>query len=164
MGLNISHGTWSGPYSTFMRWRKNIASIAGFPPLEIMEGFWPSIANEEQFLPITGDWAQDILIRQYFRAGKIPILWDELGDHVGDKRLIPLLRHSDCDGELTPKLCTSIADGLEALLPLMGTFKEVHTTNPTSGRADYAGTKAATLRFITGLRLAASKNELLKFR
>lgn len=39
MGLDISHGAWNGAYSSFMRWRIEIAKAAELPDLEIMEGF-----------------------------------------------------------------------------------------------------------------------------
>lgn len=31
MGLDISHGAWSGSYSTFHAWRCEVANAAGFP-------------------------------------------------------------------------------------------------------------------------------------
>ena len=40
MGLDTSHNAWHGAYSAFMTWRKKIAHLAGFPPLELMEGFY----------------------------------------------------------------------------------------------------------------------------
>ncbi len=39
MGLDTSHGCWHGAYSAFMRWRRKLAEVAGFPPLDSMEGF-----------------------------------------------------------------------------------------------------------------------------
>jgi hypothetical protein len=38
MGLDISHGCWEGAYSAFMRWRQQIAEVAGIP-LMLMDGF-----------------------------------------------------------------------------------------------------------------------------
>lgn len=39
MGLDTSHGCWSGSYSGFSEWRILIARAAGFPPLRSMQGF-----------------------------------------------------------------------------------------------------------------------------
>jgi len=38
MGLDVSHGCWEGAYSAFMRWRIEIARVAGIDLLA-MEGF-----------------------------------------------------------------------------------------------------------------------------
>lgn len=43
MGLDTSHGAWSGPYSSFAEWRGAVAEAAGFPPLDDMRGFGGSI-------------------------------------------------------------------------------------------------------------------------
>ncbi len=39
MGLDTTHGCWHGAYSAFGRWRTKVAEVAGFPPLDSMEGF-----------------------------------------------------------------------------------------------------------------------------
>ncbi len=167
MGLDVSHDCWSGSYVAFHRWRCRIAGLAGFPPLEIMQDFWPMIANEERYLPLTGSlgaggvrsWARDQLVLEYFRRGLLPLKWEDLGDHVGDARLVPLLRHSDCDGEIPPEQCGPIADALEALLPRLDPSPEPDRPQ----RADYDGSRAATQRFIAGLRKAAAAGEPVRF-
>lgn len=68
----------------------------------------------------------------------------------GDRRLVPLLNHSDCDGEISPKDCVGIADALEELFP-----KLVNLPN------DWAITAARN--FITGARAAAASDEPLDF-
>lgn len=153
MGLDTTHDCWSGPYSAFMRWRKAIARAAGFPPLEIMDGFY--VPSTEP--PLAGSWAENLLIRQYHRAGRLPIRWEELGDHVGDRRLVPLLTHSDCDGELSVEECGPIADALEELLPKLAVGDRLEP------RADYDGARAAAERFVKGLRLAVSRGEPVRF-
>lgn len=40
MGLDTTHNAWHGAYSAFMRWRTEIARVAGYPPLSLMEGFF----------------------------------------------------------------------------------------------------------------------------
>lgn len=39
MGLDTTHDCWSGSYSAFGDWRRELARAAGLPPLETMEGF-----------------------------------------------------------------------------------------------------------------------------
>jgi hypothetical protein len=39
MGLDISHNTWSGAYSSFSTWRQEVARVAKLPNLNLMEGF-----------------------------------------------------------------------------------------------------------------------------
>lgn len=51
MGLDISHDTWHGAYSSFMRWREKIAEVAGYPALKSMDGFggnnsWEPYSND----------------------------------------------------------------------------------------------------------------------
>jgi hypothetical protein len=41
MGLDVSHDCWSGPYSSFNRFREALAEAAGLPPLRTMVGFAP---------------------------------------------------------------------------------------------------------------------------
>ena len=48
-------------------------------------------------------------------------LWETTS---GDKRLIPLLHHSDCDGDIPPEDCAAIADALEELLPRMPKYED----------------------------------------
>lgn len=90
MGLDTTHGAWHGPYSYFNQFRTQVAELAGFPPLDEMQGFGGLTGP-----PGTLQW----------------------GHTPGDHRLIPLLNHSDCDGEISPKDCLMVAQGLDAVLP-----------------------------------------------
>lgn len=92
MGLDTSHNCWSGPYSMFMRWREELARLAGLPELRKMAGF-------------TGMLDAD---------SPEGISWSSVEDP-----LVPLLDHDDCGGELEWKGCLAIADRLEELLPQM---------------------------------------------
>ncbi len=40
MGLDTTHDCWHGPYSSFNRWRTQLAAEIGLP-LPLMEGFCP---------------------------------------------------------------------------------------------------------------------------
>jgi hypothetical protein len=117
MGLDISHNAWHGSYSSFGEWRRTVAELAGFPPLDEMRGFGGS--------------------RQWGVDG------------AGDLRLIPLLHHSDCNGEISPEDCAAIADALKALLDKPW---------PDDWLLD------KTRQFIVGARTAAAADEPLEFR
>lgn len=89
MGLDISHGAFSGAYSAFNRFRQVVAELKGmrWPPhkdsaLDPGRFYWP-----EEFVP---------------------------SYHPG---LMEFFTHSDCDGEISPEICLKLADELEQLLP-----------------------------------------------
>jgi hypothetical protein len=154
MGLDISHDTWHGAYSAFMTWRKKIAQVAGYPPLELMEGYY---SNESEFHnPFSllerafpdGDELAMSALREYKK--EFPIKWDNFKKDP----LIELLTHSDCDGKINWKNCKGIADRLEELLPLL----------PDGEAGGHIGHwRRKTEAFIKGLRLAYSKKEKLDF-
>lgn len=149
MGLNISHGTWNGAYSAFMRWRKEIAKAIGMPPLELMDGFY----DEVPFTMIDikmGRNTVDTHMLDSIRS-QMPIKWESLKRHD----LHILLNHSDCDGYITAKQAAKIANELEKLLP------KIEGIDLGGHIGDM---KVKTQLFIDGCRLAHSKNESLKFR
>lgn len=63
----------------------------------------------------------------------------------GDKRLIPLLHHSDCDGEISPANCADIAEALSGLVIENEWLRE------------------KTAQFIDGCHRAAAAGEPLDF-
>ena len=68
--------------------------------------------------------------------------------------ILVLLCHSDCDGQIAPEHAGPLADRLEGLLP-----------NLHGDGGGYLGDyKAATERFIKGLRQAAADGEPIDFR
>ena len=73
----------------------------------------------------------------------IAISWDNVKDPI-----TPLLNHSDCDGELTPEECRTVAPRLRELV---ANWKE----------DDYD--KAKAIELAEGMELAAKNNELLEF-
>ena len=153
MGLDISHNTWHGSYSSFMRWRTKISDLAGFPPLELMEGFY-----SDNYSPFTlldyrypnGDELDMSGLRRIKQ--RLPIRWNLFGNHP----LVELLTHSDCDGYINYSKCNKIADELEKLLPLL------EIENDAGGHI--GNWKEKTEIFISGLRLAAKNKEKLKLR
>ena len=153
MGLDTTHDCWHGPYSSFMRWRCEIARAAGFPPLQLMDGYytWTQLSHTDidaaiglSFSPpIAGDfpqWARDLL--RGAASGNIPIPWAGLKPSP----LQDLLNHSDCDGELPSDRCQAIADALTEVLP--NVVEEW---------------KARTQQFIDGLAAAAAAGEDVEF-
>ncbi len=122
-----------------------MAEVAGLPPLELMENFWPGIL---------GDWLKKVP-RPYDReaesvAKRLPISWDCLKSDV----LYEVINHSDCEGILPAAICASLADRLEGLLPLL----------PDEDVGGHIGNwRDKTKQFVTGLREAAAVNEDVEF-
>lgn len=155
MGLDISHDAWHGAYSAFMRWRQEIAKVAGLPPLELMEGFYyEGKGGHHMFVLLDyaypkGDELEMSSIRT-MRA-KLPIKWGCLKPSP----LHELLFHSDCDGHINWSVCGKIADKLEELLPLL----------PDEDTGGHIGNwRDKTQKFIDGCREAYAAKERLKFR
>lgn len=144
MGLDITHGCWSGGYSAFMRWRIEIAKVADIP-LELMENYYSHdlIDGVENVQP---PYIMDRLRR--FDA-YLPIKWSALKPDV----LHVLLNHSDCEGDIAADYCAPLADRLEELLPLL----------VGDGGGHIGMYRDKTQTFIDGLRLAASLNEAIEF-
>ena len=149
MGLDISHGTWSGAYSGFHRWRKIIAEVAGLPPLELMEGFYEELSS---LLPtlypgIVGEYSNGL--KELDK--RLPIKWDCLKSSP----LHELLNHSDCDGQIEWKNCKPIAEELSKLLDKL----------PGSPIEDHRDCwMELTQKFINGLMRAYNAKENLEFR
>lgn len=156
MGLDVSHDAWSGPYSAFMSWRIALQKAAGWHPIEDYNEWygvdthvinWDAVTDEN----IGGEW-----------------------EAVPEDPLIVLIAHSDCDGTIPVPALAPLADRLEGLLdkfvdngppghprPRPERWPEDEPWPPH--RAHYDGYRAATERFITGLRAAASAGEPLEF-
>lgn len=151
MGLDISHGAWSGAYSAFSRWRTEIARLAGIP-LPLMEGFYSHCSSEWDELIKEKDIASNWSLGAFFKTvhPSLPLKWELLRPDP----LHVLLNHSDCDGDIAPEDATKIADRLQELLPLL----------PMAENEGHIGNwKDKTSEFIEGCRLAASQNEPLHF-
>lgn len=149
MGLDTSHDAWHGAYSAFMRWRTEIARLAGMPPLMAMESFWHGGSHLTSMVAnIEPQWVREAFHREIFN--ELPIKWASLKPDP----LHALLHHSDCDGEIAPEDCVKIADRLEELLPLF----------PAGDGGGHIGDwRDKTQKFIDGCRAAAAANEPLDF-
>lgn len=156
MGLDCSHDAWHGAYSAFMRWRTEIAKVAGLPPLELMEGFYAPLSGYREagygtptiYLgPNTDELTRNCITRL---ESSLPIKWDCLKPSP----LHELLNHSDCDGEIAADRCGPIADELEKLIPLL----------PDGEAGGHIGHwRRKTEQFVKGLREAAVAGEPLDF-
>lgn len=160
MGLDCSHNAWHGSYSAFMRWRVMLAHVAGLPPLELMDGFYSSLERNKNGGSIptlyhginTNDPAFGPDSRPYLSNidDMLPISWDCLKPSP----LYELLYHSDCDGYIASDHCDSIADALDALIPLL----------PDENAGGHIGNwREKTKQFVDGLRVAAANGEALSF-
>jgi len=92
----------------------------------------------------------DLNEREGFVMDKPGIPWPT------DDPLVIFLSHSDCDGEIAAADCGPIADCIEALLP------SLERAGSGGGYIwSYAGLAE---QLIAGLRLAASKDQMVRFR
>lgn len=137
MGLDVSHGCWSGAYSAFARWRNQIAEAAGFAVADIRyEGGYTAPT-------ILIDWGH--------------VTWENLmgeWNETPSDPLIVLIAHSDCDGVIHPREASLLADRLEGLIPeLPDEYVPGHIGN----------WREKTQRFVDGLRAAAGKGEYVQF-
>jgi hypothetical protein len=161
MGLDTSHGCWHGAYSAFHRWRCKLAEVAGFPPLQLMDGFfdpqefWCSPPGVGRLLRPTDPPERDGPLHVWSHAmeqafARLPITWDRF-EH---DPLSKLLHHSDCNGIIEAADCGPIADRLADLLPLLP---------PGEGGGHIGDWRAKTQAFINGLRKAAAAGEDVEF-
>lgn len=149
MGLDTTHDAWHGPYSSFMRWRTEVARAAGLPPLFLMEGFFfPNEMQSGVFLDHNASKLSRASLHNLHSF--LPIKWDCLKPSA----LHELLYHSDCDGEIAPERCGPIAAALEEILPKMPNG---------DGGCNIGNWREKTEKFIAGLRRAAAANEPLGF-
>lgn len=110
MGLNISHGTFDKSYGTFHRFRIVVSKHAGFPPLDLMDGFFEPHSNYRTAPTFFNDSLEpNWRIKELEKS--LPIKWDLLSN----KPLIALLSHSDCDGFINYGMAKRIAIELEKM-------------------------------------------------
>lgn len=97
MGLDTSHGCWSGAYPAFTRWRNKLAEVAGY-----------SLYNDEGYETALIDWGHITNDQLYGKWEKTP-----------DDPLIVLIAHCDCEGRIYPEQAAPLAKRLQELLPLL---------------------------------------------
>jgi len=134
MGLDVSHGAFSGAYSSFNRFRQAIAKVTG-------GSFPPHRADADGIVMDDDVW-----------------YWGDGFSESTHRGLFVLLSHSDCDGEISPEDCVKVADELESLLP------QLDAIGDGSGHILRDGGYGGVARkFIAGCREAAAANESLEF-
>jgi hypothetical protein len=136
MGLDVSHGCFSGSYSSFSRWRNEVAKAGGYKLMKDDAGFESASIDWEQYGldNFQGSWA---------KKPSDPLLY--------------LIVHSDCDGYLNPSHARLLADRLEAILP--------NISNEGTGHIErYGGYRKLTEQFINGLREASRLKQKVIFR
>jgi len=150
MGLDTTHGCWHGAYSAFMRWREEIAKVAGLPPLMLMEGFYQPLVTDLLNLPTLYHGIDEEGRYLKHLDSQLPIKWECLNPSP----LHFLLYHSDCEGNIPWSKCRRIANELEKLI----------TKLPNEDAGGHIGNwRDKTKTFIDGLRLAYSKKQNVRF-
>jgi hypothetical protein len=130
MGLDFSHTTAQWSYSGFSRFRDALATHEGID-LDQMEGFRRR-GDDRPRIPWTGITGP----------------------------LVPLLNHSDCDGELSPEECRQIAPRLRAV---------VNELWPAETHSDFDAdpngyhNRSSGLALADGMDTAAAAGEPLRF-
>ena len=146
MGLDVSHGCWRGAYSAFHTWRSKLAEVAGFPPLELMDGFY--VSPQSAFLEVSPYWKGKE--QSHPVLSRLPIPWKLFNKDP----LSILLMHSDCDGSLPWQDCHRLARRLDRLVPLL----------PDEDAGGHIRNwRQTTRRFASGLRAAAKQREDVTF-
>lgn len=186
MGLDTTHGCFSGPYPQFMRWRRWVASQVGIP-IDLMEGFY-RWRWDETTLTLDADYKRiaqpperfaaiersphDFTLHwetlEGFRSIGKPLPWSILGDNP----LVTLLDHSDCNGKIVWWECKPIALALWKILksvpddtsfPVHSETGDLMWDDWRKGRGVYDGYVPATKRFIVGLLNAYKAREHVVF-
>lgn len=139
MGLDLTHGCWSGSYSAFTRFRFELWRAAGGKFVHDAEGF----------RDIPDIWLHD------FPAGTEMGEWE--GHDLPSDPLVYLIQHVDCGGALPAFCLMALANRIEELLP--------NLTGDGGGHiARDGGFRKVAERFIAGLRAAAAEGECVEFR
>lgn len=137
MGLDTSHDCFHGAYSSFSRFRQEIAKLAGYAVWEVnFSGTYP---RETIML----DWGH---ITEANLFGD----WEE----TPSDPLIVLFAHSDCEGKIYPTQAKPLAERLMQLLPKM---EEIDLGGHVGNL------KLKTQKFIDGLLAAVAANEPVEF-
>lgn len=118
MGLDTDYDCWHGAYSSFYQWRMAVAEAADLP-----------MEQSDKDGPFGDRWMVPALWHQGFDSANYLGHWDELPEDP----LTVLIVHSDCDGIIPAAATASLADRLEALVPLMDEWMGSRTTQFVEG-------------------------------
>ncbi len=142
MGLDCSHGAFSGAYSAFNRFRKHIAGACGgsFPPHRRAD-----LERIRSMSDYDGEEIREDL--WYFDPERVP------AEHHNAMSVFML--HSDCGGSIAPWDCEEIAHWLDWCAPSLPTGG--------SGHLGRLGVRGTAVRFADGCRAAAAAGDGLRF-
>lgn len=140
MGLDTTHGCWSGAYSAFARWCNELATVAGYEM---------GSPDEHGIAAPKIGWDRITLDNLAGHWDDIPCRLDGTPDP-----LLILIAHYDCEGWILSRFCDPLADRLAELVPLL-------PIDPDHGHIGHW--RAKTERFICGLREAAKAGEDVEF-
>lgn len=139
MGLDTSHDCWHGPYSSFKRFREEVAAAA-----KEHYGYEPNYEGHP-FRAYMGWWDHDF----HGHPGSRGADYHEY-DHILDVFFI----HSDCDGYIFPNDAEPLADALDALVGYLD-------DDPNNHR--FWSARETLRTFIKGLREAVNNYEVVTF-
>lgn len=145
MGLHFSHCEAYWVYSAFNRFRARLAAEVGIA-LHCMESFaWDFSKNKPcEKVKITMFDENDVSEVKALIGIQPVIKWESVKDDI-----VPLLNHSDCDGELTVEECKQVVPRLRELV---------------AAWEDDDKDKIKALELAEGMELAIERNEPLEFR
>lgn len=100
MGLDTTHGCWSGAYSAFSRWRDAIAVAAGISPdwnsysYENYQGEWNSPPSDPLLYLLVHSDCDGVIHPEHGTqvAGRLEQLLPQLDSHEGHGHIQPHLR------------------------------------------------------------------------
>lgn len=149
MGLDCSHNAFNGSYNSFNRLRQKVCFAMGgsFPPHWQYDNNGKPILDEYGLMLKNNNFDDEFLY-----LGKDY----NVKSHPG---LTEFLSHSDCDGSISPEMCSRVADELEALIPRV---KEIDDM-PEDHVVMRWETVGVLQKFINGCRSAAAADEYLEF-
>lgn len=134
MGLDTSHDAFHGSYSAFNCLRQEVAhAVGGSYGPHWLRNYHGQLARDRDGYLIRDTSLDDSMV--YLPVEITPDAYPGL---------LEFLRHSDCDGEISPEMCAKVADDLESLLP-------------------ECECREALGRFIAGCRAAAKEGVPLTF-
>lgn len=149
MGLDCSHDAFHGAYSAFNRLRQVVAqSIKGSYGPHYLYHFRGEPAKDKQSWFIRDESLDE---NHWY--------WGPGYSKETNPGLYEFFCHSDCDGEISPEMCVTVADELEAILPKI----EAIDDGGAGHIAARGGYTEVVRKFIAGCREAASAGEPLDF-
>lgn len=134
MGLSTTYNCFEGSYSRFSEWRNAIALASGY--------------KLESYDYLGAKIFQIILNKRLCTKKYAMGVWDNPPEDI----IQILFAHSDCDGIIQSKYCSSLADRLEEILEILPEEKTPYYNNHIT-----------TQLFIEGLRKAAEDGADIEF-